>query len=151
DFTAVITEYDLDKTLELAARLQPGARRLVVIGGSDSVSGRWRERMRKVIESRNTKLETAYWFDFPYERLLAEVSRLPRDTIILFLTFFSDSEDKRLIPRDVAAALAKASSAPVYGFFETYLGTGIVGGYTNTYKSVGTATADMVLEILSGT
>ena len=147
----MITEYDLEKTLELAARLQPGARRLVVIGGTDSVSGRWRERVRKIIEARNTNLETDYWFDLPYDRLLTEVSRLPRDTIILFLTFFSDSADKRLIPRDVAAAIAKASSAPVYGFFETYLGTGVVGGYTDTYGSVGTTTADMVLEILSGT
>ena len=151
DITAVLTEYDLGKTLELAERLQPSARQLVVIGGSDSISERWRERTRKVVEGRNTKLETAYWFDVPYDKLLADVSRLPNDTIVLFLTFFSDSEGKRLIPRDVAAAIAKASSAPVYGFFETYLGTGVVGGYTDTYKSVGTTTADTVLEILSGT
>lgn len=151
DVTAVITEYDVEKTLDLAARLQPGARRIVVIGGSDSVSGRWRERARKVIEARDRKLDTAYWFDFPYERLLTEVSQLPRDTIVLFLTFFSDSEGKPLIPRDVAAAIAKASSAPVYGVFETYVGTGVVGGYTDTYRSVGITTADMVLEILSGT
>ncbi|KRR01853.1 hypothetical protein CQ12_13485 [Bradyrhizobium jicamae] len=150
-YTAVITEYNLEKTLELAERLQPDARRLVVIGGSDSVSGRWRERMQKVIVGRSTKLETAYWFDLPYERLLADVSRLPPDTIVVFLTHFSDSEGKRLVPRDVAAAIATASPVPVYGFFETYLGTGVVGGYTDTYKSVGTTAADIVLEILSGT
>jgi hypothetical protein len=69
----------------------------------------------------------------------------------MFLTFFADSEGKRFIPRDVAAAVAKASAAPVYGFFETYLGTGIVGAYTYTYESLGTAAADMALEILSGT
>ena len=151
DITAVINEIDLGKTLELAERLQPGVRRLVVISGSDSVDGRWRETARKAIEAHNPKLEAAYWFDIPYDKLLADVSRLPSDTIVMYLTFFSDSEGKRLIPKDVAAAIAKASSAPVYGFFETYLGTGIVGGYTDTYRSIGTTTADVALEILSGT
>ena len=151
DITAVINEIDLGKTLELAERLQPGVRRLVVISGSDSVDGRWRETARKAIEAHNPKLEAAYWFDIPYDKLLADVSRLPSDTIVMYLTFFSDSEGKRLIPKEVAAAIAKASSAPVYGFFETYLGTGIVGGYTDTYQSIGTTTADVALEILSGT
>jgi PAS domain S-box-containing protein len=151
DVTGVISELYPEKTLELAERLQPSARRLVVIGGSDNLDRRWREAARKTIEARNPKLETLYWFDLTYDALLADVSRLPSDTIVLFLTFFADSEGKVFIPRDAAAAVAKASTAPVYGLFETYLGGGIVGGYTYTYESLGTTAADMALEILSGT
>lgn len=151
DVTAVTNDYDPGKTLELAEHLQPGARRLVVIAGSNSDDRRWQERGRKAVEAHNNpNLETAYWFDRTYGSLLEDVSRLPSDTIVLFLTFFADSEDKRVIPRDMAAALANASAAPVYGFFETYLGSGIVGGYTNSYQSIGTTTAEVVLEILSG-
>ena len=151
DFTAVITEHDPKKTLELALRLQPEARRLVVISGSDSVDRRWRETARKAFETHNPNLETAYWFDMPFDTLLAKVAGLSSDTIVMYLTFFADNEGKRLIPRDVAAAIAKASPAPVYGLFETYLGTGIVGGYIDTYQSIGTTTAEVALEILAGT
>jgi len=151
DITGVISEFYPEKTLALAEGLQPGARRLVVIGGSDSLDRRWRETARKAIEAGNPKLETTYWFDLTYDVLLAEVSRLPSDTIVLFLTFFADGDGKRFVPRSVAAAVAKASAAPVYGFFETYLGTGIVGAYTYSYESLGAAAADMALEILSGT
>jgi PAS domain S-box-containing protein len=151
DITAVINDYDPGKTLELAEQLQPGARRLVVIGGSNSDDRRWQETGRKAVAAHNNpKLETVYWFDRTYSSLLEDVSRLPADTIVLFLTLFSDSEDTRFIPRDVAAALAKASAAPVYGLFETYLGSGIVGGYINTYQSVGITTAEVVFEILAG-
>jgi PAS domain S-box-containing protein len=151
DITAVINDYNPGKTLELAEHFQPGARRLVVIGGSNSDDRRWRETGRKAVEAHNNRnLEATYWFDHTYSSLLEDVSRLPSDTIVLFLTLFADSDDRRLIPRDVAAALAKASTAPVYGFFETYLGTGIVGGYMNTYQSVGTTTAEVVVDILSG-
>jgi ABC-type uncharacterized transport system substrate-binding protein len=149
DITGVISELYPEKTLELAERLQPSARRLVVIGGSDNLDRRWREAARKAIEARNPKLRRSTGLISP-DALLADVSRLPSDTIVLFLTFFADSEGKRFIPRDVAAAVAKASAAPVYGLFETYLGGGIVGGYTYTFESLGTATADMALEILSG-
>jgi signal transduction histidine kinase len=151
DITAVINDYKPERTLELAEGLQPDARRLVVIGGSSGDDRRWRENGRKAVEAHNSsKLETAYWFEHTYSGLLEDVSKLQRDTIVLFLTFFADSEDKRFVPRDVAVALAKASAAPVYGFFETYLGTGIVGGYLETYQSIGKTTANVVLEILAG-
>ncbi len=151
DVTGVINNSYPAKTLELAERLQPGARRLVVIAGNDSVDRRWREIARKAVEARNPKLETAYWSDLTYDALLTDVSRLPSDSIVLLLTFFADSEGKRFIPRDVAAAVAKASSAPVYGLFDTYVGTGVVGGFTDTFESLGITAADMAIEILSGT
>ena len=47
--------------------------------------------------------------------------------------------------------MANVASAPIYAPFETFLGSGIVGGYIETYESLGTAAADMALEILSGT
>ena len=151
DITAVINDYKPQRTIELAERLQPGARRLVVIGGTSSVDRRWQENGRKAVEAHNSSnLEAEYWFDRTYNRLLEDVSKLPRDTIVLLLTFFADSEDQRFVPRDVAVAVAKASAAPVYGFFDTYLGTGVVGGFFETYQSIGTTTADLVLEILSG-
>jgi PAS domain S-box-containing protein len=150
DITGVINNAYPAKTLELAERLQPAVRRLVVIAGSGNVDRRWREIARTAIEAHDPTLETAYWSDLTYNALLERVSRLPSDTIVLFLTVFADSEGKSLIPRDVAAAVAKASAAPVYGLFDTYLGTGIVGSYTDTFESLGTTAADMAVEILSG-
>ncbi|WP_426527232.1 sensor histidine kinase [Bradyrhizobium sp. McL0615] len=151
DIVPVINYYSPEKTLELAERLQPNARRLVVIGGISSNDRRWQENGRRAIKAYNSsKLVAEFWFDRTYGRLLEDVSKLQRDTVVLFLTFFEDNENKRLIPRDVASAIAKASTAPVYGFFETYLGTGVVGGYLETYQSIGTNTANLVLAILSG-
>ena len=151
DITAVVNDYKPEKTLELAEALQPDARRLVVISGSSIDDRRWRANGRRAVEAHNNpRLEVEYWFDHTYSGLLEDVSKLPDDTIVLYLTFFADSEDSRFIPRDVAVALAKASAAPVYGFFDTYIGSGIVGGYLETYQSIGATTAEVVLEILSG-
>jgi PAS domain S-box-containing protein len=150
DVTGVMSGIEPDKVLQLAARLQPNATRLVVIGGSSKADRPWQELTRQAIEDRKPQFETTFRFDLTYDALLAEVSLLPRDTIVFLLSMYADSAGRPLIPRDVAAAVAKASAAPVYGPFGTFLGTGVVGGYVETYESMGIATADLALEILSG-
>src|SRR5262249_4715843 len=86
-----------------------------------------------------------------YDAMLEQVSRLPRDTIVFMLSAYSDAAGRTLIPRETAVAIAKASSAPVYGSFDTFLGTGVVGGYMETHASLGDAGGDMTSQILSGT
>ena len=151
DVTGVLVGFYPDRILDLAQRLQPHARRLVVIGGSGELDRPWQKLTREAVESRKRKFEATYRFDSTYDALLAEVSHLPRDTIVLLLTIYADSDGRRLIPQEAAAAVANVASAPIYAPFETFLGTGIVGGYIETYESLGTAAADMALEILSGT
>ena len=149
DFRGVIPEFRPEKILELALHLQPHARRVVVIGGSSKLDRPWQDATREAFD-RNTQLEKTYLFDLSAEAMLSEVSRLPPDTIVIVLTAYADANGKRLIPRDVAAAISKASSAPVYGPFETFLGTGIVGGYMETYASLGETVADVTLQVLAG-
>ncbi len=151
DVTGVFSSFDPDKILELAERLQPNARHLMVIGGSSPNDRSWQRSAREAIERRAPRLEIITRYDFSYDALLAEVSHLPSDTIVLLLTVYSDADGRSLIPQLVATDIAKAASAPVYGPFETFLGSGVVGGYTETYASLGASAADVALEILSGT
>jgi PAS domain S-box-containing protein len=150
DVTGIITEFDLDKTLALAERLQPDARRLVVIAGSGATDRRWHSVARNVIGNRERKFETTYLFELPYEEIVAKLKQMPRDAIVIVLTVFADGTSKTFVPSEVAAALAPLSPAPVYAPYDTYLGSGIVGGFMETFESVGVAAADLVFEILSG-
>ena len=151
DITGIIIELNLDQTLNLAERLQPNARRLFVIAGSSPVEDRlWQETARRTIEGRPKQFETTYLFGLSYDALVAEVSKIPRDAIVVLLTFFVDGAGRQFVPRDVAKELARISPAPLYGPYETYIGNGAVGGFVETFESMGTATADLVLEILAG-
>ena len=150
DVTGIITEFDLDKTLALAERLQPNARRLVVIAGSSPIDRLWQTTARRVIEGRDRKFETTYLFELSYDALIAELASVPRDAIVIVLTVFADGTGKAFIPQEAATALARISRAPVYAPYDTFLGNGIVGGFVETFESVGIAAADMVLEIIAG-
>jgi signal transduction histidine kinase len=150
DVTGIITEFNLDKTLALAERLQPGARRLFVIAGSGATDRRWQPVARRAIESRERKFETTYLYELPYDKLLAAVSQVPRGAIVLLLTVFADGEGKTFVPAEVAPILSAASPAPVYAPYDTYLGSGSVGGFVETFESVGIAAADLIHELLAG-
>ena len=148
--TGIITAFDLAKTLSLAERLQPEARRLFVVAGSGETDRRWQPIARKMIEEHGGKFETTFLFELPYSELVAKLSKIPSDAIVIVLTVFADSEGKTFVPAQVAAELSALSPAPVYGPYDTFIGRGAVGGFVETFESIGTAAADMAFEILQG-
>ncbi len=148
--TGIITEFNLDKTLALAERLQPEASRLFVIAGSGGVDRLWQSTARKTIEDRQRKFQVTYLFERSYANLAEEVSRIPRDSIVILLTVFADSEGNAYVPAQVAGSLSAVSPAPLYAPYDTYIGNGIVGGFVETFESVGVRAADMALQILAG-
>jgi signal transduction histidine kinase len=102
------------------------------------------------MEERERKFETRYLFDLSYDAYLSEVSRIPRDAIVIVLSIFSDGAGKFFIPREVATTLVNLSPAPVYSPYVNWVGTGIIGGAGETFESMGETAADIVLEILAG-
>jgi len=148
--TGIITEFDLAKTLYLAEQLQPEARRLVVIAGSGEADRRWQRTARELLENHERKFETTYLFELPYSKLVAELAKVPADAIVILLTVFADGEGKAFVPAQVAADLSALSPAPVYGPYDTFIGNGAVGGFVETFESVGVAAADMAIEIMEG-
>ena len=150
--TGIITEFNLDKTLALAERLQPEASRLFVIAGSGEVDRRWQSAARKTIEGRDRKFEVTYLFERSYANLVEEVSKIPRDFDPC------DAADgicrqrrQRLCPGSRGGCSPSAiSPAPLYAPYDTYIGNGSVGGFVETFELVGIRAADMALQILAG-
>jgi PAS domain S-box-containing protein len=152
DVTGHVIELDvnLDKTLALAERLQPDARRLYVIAGSAPTDRRWQRIAREEIQSRARQFETTYLFELPADALLAEVARLPSDAIVIALSVFRDGAGKSFVPAEFVSRIAEVSPAPVYAPYFDQIGRGQVGGFSETFESMGRTAADIALEILAG-
>jgi PAS domain S-box-containing protein len=150
DATGIISEFDIAKTASLAERLQPNARRLIVIAGAAPFDRRWAQIARRQLAAHEKRLNTRYLVGLPHDELLTEVANLPRDTIVIVLSIFRDGAGRDFVPLDIAEEIAIAANAPVYGPYDTLLGRGVVGGYMISFESVGTETADLVLDVLNG-
>ena len=150
DATGIVSEFDIARTVSLAERLQPDARRLVVIAGAAPFDQRWAQAARRQLAAHEKRLDTRYLVGLPRDALLAEVARLSRDTIVVVLSIFRDGTGRDFVPVDIAEEIFNASKAPVYSPYDTLLGRGTVGGYMISFEAVGTETADLVLDILGG-
>jgi C4-dicarboxylate-specific signal transduction histidine kinase len=144
--TGVFSEFNWSKTFALAARLQPKAREVAIVSGASVPV--WEEDAHRQLAPYLGPYKVRYLGGLPYDTLLDEVARLPRDTIVLILPIFKDGDGVSRIPARAAADVARASSAPTYAPIETFLGTGVVGGYMDTFEASGSAAAELAIEVL---
>jgi hypothetical protein len=47
--------------------------------------------------------------------------------------YFTDGAGQNFAPRQAAVEIAAAASVPVYGPYNTFIGTGVVGGRVRTF------------------
>ena len=150
DVVGAFSEFDIRKTLEMATRLQPEARQLVVMGGSSKFDKDWIAAAQTDLPDLTRHLEVSYLTDLSIDEFVERAGGLPEDAILLVLTVFTDRTGRNFIPQDSAAMIAAASSSPVYGPYSNWVGRGIVGGNAVTFEAVGTAVAELALDALAG-
>lgn len=148
--TGVVSRFDPARTLELALRLQPDARQVVIVTGASTFDKRWDAVAREQLAPYADRLEVTHLSGLPLPLLLDELAQLPPRTIVIYLTIFEDGTGQLFVPRDLTADISAAASAPVYGVYDTYLGRGIVGGYMESFEAIGRETARIALRILAG-
>jgi len=147
---AVWYDIDLKRTVSLAKKLQPEARNVLVISGAGALDRFYLEEFRTQLKDTEPGLKFEYVGNDSVEQLLDRVAHLPRDTIVLPISYSRDPAGNNYIPRDVTARLAQVSAAPVYAIFDTYIGAGTVGGYVTNFRKVGAAAANEALKLLDG-
>jgi hypothetical protein len=140
--------FDVAGTLDLARRFQPNADRVALIAGTSSYDQAWRGRVESVVSSRFKDLPMIWISDAPIEDMLERVSQLPPQTIILYSSVFRDARGRTFIPRDLISLFSERAHSPIYSFFDTYLGAGIIGGSISSWAEQGMLAGQMALRIL---
>ena len=148
--TGVLVDLDAASTIDLALRLHPRARNIYVVGGTAVYDQGWKRRLQPML-SRLKEPYTITWLDhLPVPRILETVAELPPDSLVLYTSILVDAEGKTRTNPQVARQVAAASAAPVYGYLETYLGVGLVGGAMPDFAAHGRDAARLALRVLNG-
>jgi signal transduction histidine kinase len=145
--------WDLDfaSTIQDALRLHPNARRLVVVTGASQRDRQWEAELRDEVVPRFSSQVTAEFLaGLPTAALMKRLGELQGDAVVFLAGYFQDGDGRNVIPRDVAEAVASASAAPVYGPFETFIGTGVVAGHVPTFEDFGRRAGQSVRRLIDG-
>ena len=148
--TGVVSHFDPVRTLELALRLQPDAKQVVVVTGASTFDKQWDAVAREQLAPYADRLEMIHLSGLPLPLLLDELAELPSSTIVIYLTIFEDGTGQLFIPGELTASLSAAASAPIYSVYEPFVGRGVVGGYVESFEAIGREAAGIGLRILAG-
>lgn len=138
------------ETVDMARRLQPDAHRLVVIAGVSELDKDVTEEARKVLSARSDGLELEFLLGLPQGELVDRVTQEPTSSIVLFLLQVRDREGRQYTSQNVVRKISAASKAPVYGYVDSFLGEGIVGGVLLSYEELGRMIAQRLLQFAAG-
>ena len=147
----IVNRDDIGGTIDIARRLQPTARRILVIVGLGPGDQQVERRVRRLAPTVAGTATMEFLSGLPLPELLARVASEPADTIIMYLTQFLDRDGRPYRPPDVAQAISSVSAAPVYGLYETYISRGVAAGSMASYEDRGRLVGQLVRETLAGT
>jgi PAS domain S-box-containing protein len=138
-------------TLDLILLLQPEVRRVIVIGGTAEVDRRVIQRVREAAQPLKGRIEVAFWDNLSMAELRQAVTRVPRDTVILFTRMFRDAKGQAFISSQVSQWIGEWANVPVYVMTDSTLGTGAVGGALASLEAFGKRAGELARLILTGT
>jgi signal transduction histidine kinase len=147
--TGLVNKDDFAGTVALAQRLQPDARRILVISGVSPLDSELTRRARQVIPAMAGTATVEFVSGAPLVELIARLAKEPTDTIVLYLSQFRDRDDRPYLPRQLLQAISAVSAAPVYGLFETYVGFGVAAGNMEFYEDRGHMVGQLVRDALA--
>jgi C4-dicarboxylate-specific signal transduction histidine kinase len=151
DLIGVPVEYDTSGTIDQALRWHPLARRLVIVTGTAPSDRDWENQLRGETARLDGRVTVEFLAGLPSAILMHRLAALGPDTVVFTPGYYEDGTGRILIPRESAELMAAASAAPMYSPFNTFIGTGIVGGRMPTYESVGRQAGDIVTALIDGT
>ena len=143
-------DYDPVGTIQQALRWHPSARRLVLVTGASERDNVWETRLHKEIPPIAGNVTLEFIEGLPTASVLQRLAALGADTVVFTPGYFRDGDGALFNPRDAAVLMANASAAPVYGPFDTFIGTGVVGGRMPSFEEMGRQAAAIVTALFDG-
>lgn len=140
--------HDFVRTAELALRLHPQTRRLLVVTGASERDRDWEARIRDESRRFEGLVRMEFLSGLATRDVLARLQGLGPDDVVYTPGYFQDGDGVSAVPIATARAMAAASTAPVYAPY--YIGAGIVGGYMQDYEAVGRNAAQTARQLIEG-
>ena len=151
DVVGVPVTFDFAATLQLALRLHPDARRLVLVTGASTTDRLWESQLRADIARLKPRPEVEFLAGLPTDAVVKRLRELDRRDVLFTPGYFTDGAGRQFTTRESNELLVAASGAPAYGAFSPFVGSGIVGGVMPSFSDMGQQAAKDVMALLDGT
>ena len=135
---------------DVALLLRPKTKRIALVAGTSPMNVHSERVFRRDLGSYAGRIELLDLTKLSMVETLSRVASLPPDTLVFYSAISTDGAGKNFVPREALSLIARASTAPVFSIYESYLGFGIVGGPLVSYEELGRESAALALHVMAG-
>jgi diguanylate cyclase (GGDEF)-like protein len=114
-----------------------GAKTVYLVGGATPATAKRARAVSDIILRVAPDREVISLVGLPMNQILSRLEKTKPDSIIFYLLMFRDGSGKPYIPFEAAREITARAHAPVYSFWTSLMGSGIVGGYMLSGEQVG--------------
>ena len=151
NISGVAEEVDIEKNFELISRLHPNLKNLLIINDTSTTGYAVKKDLAKIIEKYKKRFNIEYTDNLDISNLKTKVSKLEKsNSAILFVLLFKDTTGKYFTHKQSFEEVKKVSEVPIYGLWDFYLNSGMVGGLLTSGISQGETVSKMALDVLNG-
>ncbi|WP_378955792.1 ABC transporter substrate binding protein [Pelosinus sp. sgz500959] len=147
--TGVLELVDVQKTIEIALKLQPNIKNIVIINDK-SLTGEANKKLLNDVIPNFSYINFIFYEDMNMSEIQDRVAKLSNDTIILLLSFNKDKSNNIFSYEESIRIIAETAVVPIYSVWDFYMERGIVGGMLSSGYYQGETAASMLLRILNG-
>jgi PAS domain S-box-containing protein len=151
DFTGVERDFASLETIQVALRLQPGTRHIIVVGGTSFLDTQIEAVVKEQLRPFEGNFDVSYLTTLSMPNLLDQLKHLPDHAIVLFTSLNQDAAGRKFISGgEGSGAVAAAANAPVFVLADSILNHGEVGGKVSSLQEQGRVAGGMALRVLKG-
>ena len=150
NLTGVVENFDLAGTIDVALKLHPDKKRMIVVGDDSTTSNAILERIKKIVPRYSDRLEVEYWLHLGLDEVKNKVKYLNDESFLFFIPYYQVIGDHFYTSEEVVSAIYSNSNVPIYSSWEFLLGHGLVGGSFLSGYQHGQDAALLAINILEG-
>ncbi|QJR10460.1 Adaptive-response sensory-kinase SasA [Usitatibacter rugosus] len=138
-------------TVELALRLRPQARELVIITGTAELDLSIEEQLRQAATELAPNLKLRVLTGLPFESIVEEIPKLPRDALVITGPFLRDGTGQAFTSLTVLLdRIRDITPVPIVHTFENAVGRGALASYSLPIEAVPRQAAAVARQLLAG-
>ncbi len=146
----IAIHFDLPALVSNVLQLLPDTQLIAVVLGDTPNERVWVPEYRQQFAQFENRVRFEWLNDLSLEKMRQRVSALPPHSAVLYAMLLADAAGVPNSHGTALASLVEVSTAPVFSFFESDFGHGVVGGPYISQRRSGALAATAALHVLSG-
>ncbi|PLX80288.1 MAG: hypothetical protein C0616_08910, partial [Desulfuromonas sp.] len=141
----------LKNTITQVYEILPETKHLYLVAGIALNDTAYLDRAKQAVIELGKDAQTTDLVGLPLDKLMDTLAQLPPDSAILFVSYEEDSNGDKYIVDKFMTSLSAKANAPIFGFWDTLIGHGVLGGSMTSAEAYASETASAAMRILTGT